>query len=154
MNPKVSFRDLYNNEIDLVIELLVKHYKECIPDFIEKPNFKKFYKKAIIENDDLKLLIMDINDNVEGFIIYLYEKHPVYFRKDVIIREIYISKSFRKLSIASDSVLALQNIYKTENIFVDLLFKDVRAARFWKKNKFLKYQKRYKLNRIIKSDEE
>ena len=151
MKNKILYRDPIDGEIDLVIELLINHYKECRSDFLELPYFRKKNKNALKNNSDLKILVIDINDNIEGFLIYLHSNHPIYERKDIIIRDVYITKKYRKQNITSNCIDHLLISYKNHNFFVDLLFNDNRADNFWRKNKFYPYQKRYKLKNSSKT---
>tara|TARA_B100000902_G_C27201391_1_gene859249 strand:+ start:772 stop:1221 length:450 start_codon:yes stop_codon:yes gene_type:complete len=147
MIDKINFRkwSKSKSDIDFIIPMLVKHYQECIEDFDEKPDFRESNTMAFMNNDNLKIMIIEVNENIVGFLVYFQYKHPVYNRIEIIIRDVYIEKPFRRFGITSDCIKYFSNIYKDNNIFVDLLFDDSRADKFWRKNKFNPYQQRYKL---------
>tara|TARA_Y100000768_G_C23441126_1_gene434968 strand:- start:39 stop:482 length:444 start_codon:yes stop_codon:yes gene_type:complete len=145
MKTKVNYRFLEENDIQPTLDLLLKHYKEVFPDFSPFKDFESSYIESIKFNDAMKIIIIDISNKVEGFLIFLYKKHPIYNREDIIIRDIYLSKNHRNSDIASNCVAFLVNMYIDKNIFVDLQFNDKKADNFWKKNNFVPYQQRYKL---------
>jgi len=146
MDKKITYRFLEKNDLRPLLALLLEHYKEVLPSFSPYLDFESSYENSIQLNKDLKVIVIDICNNLEGFLIFLHRQHPIYDRKDVIIREIHVSKNYRDSDIASKCVGYLISIYKNDNIFVDLQYDDVKADNFWKKNNFSPYQQRYKLS--------
>ena len=147
MKTKALFEFLNEKDIDEVIELLAAHYNECLTDFKELSNFKNINKEALLNNKNLKTISIKIDGEIEGFLIFLIMEHPIYSRKDIIIRDLYISKSYRKMQISSNCVKYLINLYEEQNIFVDLLFDNEIAKKFWRKNKFFPYQQKFKFHK-------
>ena len=145
MNIKPLFEFLNEKNIDQIIELLTAHYNECLTDFKELSDFKNINKEALLYNKNLKTISIIIDGKVEGFLIFLILEHPIYNRKDIIIRDLYLSKSYRKMQISSNCVKYLINLYEKQNIFVDVLFDNEISKKFWMKNKFFPYQQRFKL---------
>ena len=145
MNIKPLFEFLNEKNIDQIIELLTAHYNECLTDFKELSDFKNINKEALLYNKNLKTISIIIDGKVEGFLIFLILEHPIYNRKDIIIRDLYLSKSYRKMQISSNCVKYLINLYEEQNIFVDVLFDNEISKKFWMKNKFFPYQQRFKL---------
>ncbi len=147
MNIKPLFEFLNEKNIDQVIELLTAHYKECLTDFKELSDFKNINKEALLNNKNLKTLSIKIDGKIEGFLIFLIMEHPIYNRKDIIIRDLYLSKSYRKMQISSNCVKYLINLYEEQNIFVEVLFDNEISKKFWMKNKFFPYQQKFKFNK-------
>ena len=113
-----------------IIELLTAHYNECLTDFKELSDFKNINKEALLYNKNLKTISIIIDGKVEGFLIFLILEHPIYNRKDIIIRDLYLSKSYRKMQISSNCVKYLINLYEKQNIFVDVLFDNEISKKF------------------------
>ena len=146
-SKQVQFRNLKNYDEKIIIDLILKHYRETLPNFNEDENFRKDYCKALFSNNDLNVIIIESENDTIGFLLYLNQKHPIYNRNDIIIREIYIIEENRKNNIASDCVKYLidrARKEKIDNIYVELLFNDYKAQNFWTRNKFFPFQQRFK----------
>ena len=68
----------------------------------------------------MNVIIIESENETIGFLLYINQKHPIYNRNDIIIREIYIIPENRKINIASDCVkhiIDLAGKEKIDNIY-------------------------------------
>ena len=129
-------------------ELLILHYQEMFPSFIANENFIADYIKAIACKSINVICAEDEDAGIVGFLVSCGVEHPIYERKDFLVREVYVAEKFRGIRLASEMVQLFKDQSSRENgkMFVDLQFGNNQAEKFWRSAGFLPFQQRYILD--------
>lgn len=137
MNLKIL--NINIKQIKIFNEFAKNYFKDLDKDFKPSINWKKNNLKELLKkkNNFIKWIA---KDKIKiGFFILFKTKNKYTLKKKILINDIFILKKYRKQNIGNEVVKKIINFSKKQkihNIEIEILIKNKKVYKFWKKFNF------------------